>query len=104
MAYRCASPNDYNGKPWGTGQCVDLIKIAAKAPQTSSWCKGPAVKGNVALASGTAIATFQDGKYQNRTNGDSHAAIYVRQDSIGIYVWDQWKGHPVNTRCIRFKG
>jgi hypothetical protein len=35
------------------------------------------------ITSGTAIATFPNGKYSG------HAAIYVGQDSNGIQVWDQ---------------
>lgn len=103
MAYKAINPENYKDKVVGSGQCVAFVQKSASAPSTGLWKEGSKVKGTQ-IQKGTAIATFQGGKYQNRTNGDSHAAVYIRQDSIGIYVWDQWKGHPVNTRCIRFKG
>jgi len=103
MAYTCADPSPYKGKSCGSGQCVDLVKIAANAPQTDLWREGQKVKGNRTISAGTAIATFQSGKYQNRRNGDSHAAIYLRQDSVALYVLDQWFGHPVTERPIWFR-
>ncbi|CAF1307034.1 unnamed protein product [Didymodactylos carnosus] len=33
-----------------------------------------------------------------------HAAIYTGQDANGIQVWDQWVGHPVSQRTIRWNG
>jgi hypothetical protein len=33
-----------------------------------------------------------------------HAAIYISQNTQGIQVWDQWKGHPVSQRTIRWDG
>lgn len=54
------------------------------------------------IAEGTAIATFnQAGVYQG------HAAIYVKQDDIGIHVYDQWitgAGKPIGPRVIRWNG
>ncbi|CAF1266269.1 unnamed protein product [Adineta steineri] len=50
------------------------------------------------IASGTAIATFPNGKYSG------HAAIYTGQNNDGIQVWDQWVGRPVATRTIRWNG
>jgi hypothetical protein len=37
------------------------------------------------ITSGTAISTFPNSKYSG------HAAIYTRQDTSGIQVWDQVK-------------
>ncbi len=46
-----------------------------------------------------AIATFNaSGEYHG------HAAIYLGQDTQGIQVVDQWKGHPASKRTIRFGG
>jgi hypothetical protein len=54
----------------GDGQCVALVRLATGAP---------------------AIATFDaDGRYENRKDGTSHAAIYLGQDARGVYVLDQW--------------
>jgi hypothetical protein len=83
---------------------------------TSTWHRGERVRGAV-IAPGTAIATFDDrGTYENDTNGRSHAAIYLGQDAIGIFVLDQWvevvhgpdgtvarRVQPVHKRHIRFR-
>jgi len=103
MPYVALAPENFSGQVVGSGQCVAFVQTAAKAPLTAFWKQGINVRG-ASLAKGTAIATFQDGKYQNRLNGDSHAAIYTRQDATGIYVWEQWTNHPVSERHIRFKG
>lgn len=65
---------------------------------TSEWVMGPGVRGNVDLKPGTPIATFPGGKYSG------HAAIYKGQNEHGIQVMDQWKGHPVGERTIRWDG
>ncbi|UJR08003.1 hypothetical protein I4U23_012281 [Adineta vaga] len=43
-----------------------------------------------------AVATFSNGIYSG------HAAIYISQNNQGIQVWDQWRGHPVSQRTIRW--
>lgn len=101
--YVSADYDTYLGQVVGSGQCVDYVKVAANAPATNLWSEGPKVR-NAHLLPGTAIATFQNGKYQNLTNGDSHAAIFLRQVTDGIFVNDQWAGQPVSLRLIRFKG
>src|SRR5437762_1385951 len=103
MSYVAADPASYKDKVVGDGQCVAYVKTASGAPQTASWKEGAKVKG-AAIATGTAIATFQGGKYANDTGGNSHAAIYVSQDINGLTVWDQWVGQPVHQRVIRFQG
>ena len=99
-----SDPESYLGKVAGNGQCVALVKEATGAPATSAWSAGDPVRGNKDITPGTAIATFQDGKYCNKTDGSSHGAIYMSQDSSGIYVIDQWKGQPAHARKIRFQG
>jgi len=48
------------------------------------------------------IATFgSDGTYTN-TVGQSHAAIYLGQDSTGIIVEDQWSGQVATQRHINW--
>ncbi|MEJ8810691.1 BPSL0067 family protein [Variovorax ureilyticus] len=74
----------------GTHQCVVLLQHYAKVPHTSSWTEGRKVHGNASIAKGTAIATFVNGKYPNRSTGD-HAAFYLSQNAGGIWVVDQWK-------------
>jgi hypothetical protein len=104
--YICTDPEQYKGKVVGTGQCVDFVKVAARAPQTASWTEGIKVKG-AKIQKGAAIATFVNGKYASHATGN-HAAIYIRQDAAAIYVWDQWKNNhqvqPVHERPIRFGG
>eukprot|EP01088_Endostelium_zonatum_P006415 TRINITY_DN18540_c0_g1_i1.p1 TRINITY_DN18540_c0_g1~~TRINITY_DN18540_c0_g1_i1.p1 ORF type:complete len:144 (-),score=30.22 TRINITY_DN18540_c0_g1_i1:82-465(-) len=78
-------------------ECVALVKYACHAPQTALWKQGVHVKG-AALRSGTAIATFPNGKYFG------HAAIYRGQDASGIQVEDQWNGQPAHYRTIRWNG
>lgn len=91
------------GTSVGTGQCVALVQSYAGAPLTKDWAQGDQVKGNTSLASGTAIATFNsNGNYANNTDGTSHAAIYIGQDSTGIIVVDQWKGSAAAQRHISF--
>ncbi|MFH1897931.1 MAG: BPSL0067 family protein [Candidatus Desantisbacteria bacterium] len=105
MPYICKNPESYEGKKVGSGECVAFVQEAAKAPNTSSWKKGVAVRNKLSLKKGTAIATFnKDGKYPNNSTGN-HAAIYLSQNTNGIWVCDQWrKQGMVRTRLIRFKG
>lgn len=88
----------------GTKQCVALVREYSGAPPAALWRQGAAVKGNALLQKGTAIATFVDGKYQNNLSRN-HAAFYVRQDSSGIWVVDQWLGSKtIRLRRLNFKG
>jgi len=88
----------------GTGQCVALIKEYTKASATSTWKEGKAVKGDLALKKGTAIATFVGGKYPNQGSGN-HAAFYLSQDAGGVWVIDQWSSSgTIQKRCLSFKG
>ncbi len=82
------------GKMVGDGECVTLTKRVARLPHASLWHKGEKVKGNLLLKRGTIIATFdKEGRYTSDTFGQSHAAIYLGQDSTGIQVLDRWN-HP----------
>jgi hypothetical protein len=91
----------------GSGGCVRLVQHYAHVPHTSLWREGERVKGNSTIRKGTAIATFVDGKYPNNATGN-HAAFYLRQDDIGIWIMDQWVSNTtkprVSSRRIRFKG
>lgn len=116
MAYIASTPSAYVGKSVGNGQCVAYTQKAANMPRTVAWKRGALVKGNTAIALGTAIATFDaNGRYGNHTDGSSHAAIYLGQDASGIQVLDQWMTykklpsgervatpHYVSKRTIRF--
>jgi len=92
--------SSYIGQSVGSGECVALVQATSNVGLTSTWSPGVQVQGNTDIAAGTVIATFgADGTYTN-TSGQSHAAIYLGQDSTGIYVEDQWANHPASTRII----
>lgn len=88
------------------GQCVAFVKAAAKAPHTAAWRRGARVRGNAAVRPGTAIATFDaNGTYGNHTDGSSHAAIFISQDTSGLTVLDQFvfpHAKPVGPRTLTF--
>lgn len=81
----------------GTGDCVELVKAYApglKGVPTIAWRAGESVvKVAHTLASGTAIATFEDGRYPHGISGQ-HAAFFVASAGAGIWVIDQWKNDP----------
>lgn len=103
MSYVATDPTGYLGKVVGDGQCVAYVRAASGAPASSTW--GESIKVRAAdVPTGTAIATFQNGRYLNATDGRSHAAIYISQDDQGLWVYDQWIGQPVHKRLIHFRG
>jgi hypothetical protein len=107
MPYICLDPDSWNQKPLvGSGQCVEFVIAAAKTPASFLWKEGTKVKGDKTIARGTAIATFEKGIYPSHSTGN-HAAIYLEQDSQGIWVYDQWAAKPdkvVSKRRIGFRG
>jgi hypothetical protein len=72
--------------------------------QPLSGAKGDDVKKGVkSILSGTAIATFVNGKYPQTGSTGKHAAIYLGQDADGIQVLDQWASQGmVLPRTIRW--
>jgi hypothetical protein len=104
MSFIAQNPASFAGRVVGNGHCVALVREACGAPHTSRWTRGERVR-NAIVPVGAAIATFgADRTYENRTDGASHAAIYLRQEQGGLVVWDQWRGHATAQRVIRFKG
>jgi hypothetical protein len=107
MPYIYAKVDDLEGHALvGSHQCVALAQVMAGAPVTSAWREGAAVRGNLTLAKGTAIATFVNGRYPNRAHGN-HAALYVGQSAAGIVIMDQWRGKnkpKVSLHTIPFAG
>ena len=81
MAYTASVSDiqrEYLGKVIGSGQCVAFVEAVAKTPLTARWNRGGIVAGDMTIAEGTAIATFDpDGTYGNHRDGRSHGAIYV---------------------------
>jgi hypothetical protein len=92
----------------GSGTCVDIIKTYVPGLQgqsTTVWRPGENVmKAGSRIQKGTAIATFEDGRYPRRDH-DNHAAIVVRVMGAGIWVVDQWAGDKrrptIGLRLIR---
>jgi len=90
------------GQSVGSGQCVALVQATSDVGLTSTWVPAEQVQGDTNLAPGTVIATFgAEGTYTN-TPGQSHAAIYLGQDTTGIFVEDQWAGQDASTRHINW--
>jgi hypothetical protein len=80
------------------GDCVRLVKRFAPGLiglPTSVWRAGKRVR-DVAktLEPGTAIATFEGGRYPQDGNTGKHAAFFVATAGAGFYVMDQWKNDP----------
>lgn len=92
MRYIYSNAEKLEAKPLaGTGSCVSLVQVYAAAPQTSQWKEGIKVVENINdIVKGTAIATFVDGRYPNKSTGN-HAAFFISGDERGIVVVDQWK-------------
>jgi len=106
VPFVAAQPQAYVGQVVGDGHCVAYVRAAARVPHTSSWIEGePVWEAAGRIAEGTAIATFDaSGRYANNTNGTSHAAIFNAAADDGIWVFDQWVGHPVSERLIMARG
>ena len=96
----CTNVEKHANQVVGDGHCVSLIKQCSGAPPTKHWKPGEQVLGST-LHAGTVIATFKNGRYPNETS--HHAAIYIKQDKHGIWVWDQWLGKKVHKRLIRIR-
>ncbi|TFW28239.1 BPSL0067 family protein [Massilia horti] len=92
----------------GSGTCVDIIKTYVPGLQgkpTTVWRAGENVmEAGSRIRKGTAIATFEHGRYPRRDH-DNHAAIVVRVMGSGIWVADQWAGDAkrqyIGLRLIR---
>lgn len=100
IALVCKTAAHYQHQVIGNGQCVSFIKQCSGAPQTKFWSPGAPVL-TTSPHPGTVIATFENGRYPNKNA--YHAAIYIKQDQQGIWVWDQWVGKPVHKRLIRVR-
>lgn len=103
MPYLAHDHQRHMGKVLGNGHCVALVRECAGLPPTAAWRRGVPVRGSD-CAPGTVIATFDpDGRYGDHTDGRSHAAILISENSDGLLVTDQWLGQPVHQRVIRYR-
>lgn len=93
--------------PYGTGQCVELVRDLTGAPNHQLWHEGAKLADAIwamnGIAKGTAIATFINGIYPSLPTGN-HAAIYVSAaaDFSSVVVFDQWLGQPPHLRTLSF--
>lgn len=89
----------------GTHSCASLVQYYTRVGKAENWREGDRVRGHKTIKRGTAIATFVDGRYPNKSSGN-HAALYVSQDDNGIWVIDQWEGKtaPFTKRRLGFMG
>jgi hypothetical protein len=105
------------GKPYvadvagnNLGECVSLVKHYIPALQnrkSSTWIEGPNViemiRNGGAIAYGTAIATFKNGRF---ISNDGHAAFFAGWDDldpkqgIRITVVEQYLGSKPSVRII----
>lgn len=81
-----------NGPLVGNGSCALLVQKLTPGLQgvhTSAWRAGARVLDTKGLLPGTAIATFENGRYPARDD-KKHAAIFAAYGGAGFYVVDQW--------------
>ncbi len=86
------------------GDCVALIRAIVpglRGTGHSGWRQGAPVVGDARIARGTAIATFDDGRFFNRSGFD-HAAIFLDYAGAGIWVLEQREGNDSVTVQRRF--
>lgn len=102
MPHIAAPPYRHEGKAYGDGHCVALVRSLTGLPATSHWRRGDPVHG-ASLEPGTVIATFdRNGRYANAMDQSSHAAVLLGQHDDGsITVYDQWLEQPPHQRVIR---
>jgi len=89
------------------GECAGIVQWYTKVGLAITWKEGIKVRGNGAhIRKGTAVATFVDGKYPNKSHGN-HAALYISQDAMGVWVMDQWNAPnkpTISKRRMNFLG
>lgn len=108
MPYVYQAVKSLEGQPHvDGGDCVALVKALTPGLQglaTASWRQGKRVVDTTSLLPGTAIATFENGRYPNRPTGN-HAAFFLGYAGKAIWIMDQRKndtGKPrVSARLIR---
>ena len=57
--------------------------------------------GNKMIPYGTAIATFENGRYPQAYR---NSGIYIGQGPKGIYIIDQWPGNLARARTLGLSG
>lgn len=96
FVYRAAE--SLKNQPRVGAACAALVQRYTIVGPTFGWVAGDRVVSNQRISTGTAIATFRNGRY-----GDcDHAAFFLRHGPDGsIVVIDQWRDGPgIAARCI----
>jgi hypothetical protein len=87
----------------GDGKFVALIQSYTKVGYTGRWRAGSPVLNNREIRSGTAIATFVNGRWPGLKRGN-HAAFFLRQGVNGFWVIDQYAARQlVQSRFIEIR-
>lgn len=95
-------------KTIGSYQCARLIQAIEDDEDgvkhlVSDYTGTVKVRNCRDIVEGTVIATLLDGIYPNEDTGN-HVAIFVKKNSDGITVFDQYPGKEPGERPIRYKG
>lgn len=83
------------------GECVALVQVYAGAPNSATWRAGERVIESRGLLAGTAIATFDNGRFPQGSRR-RHAAFFLRYgpreaDGKVSYFWviEQYNHPPI---------
>lgn len=74
------------------GNCVSLVKHYAPGLiglPTSAWREGAKVIDTRGMPRGTAVATFESGRYPRRDR-DNHAGFFLAHAHGGFWIMDQY--------------
>lgn len=94
-------------KPFGDGDCVDLVQAVTSIGHTSKWMRGPRVLDLLYLNPGTVIANFiqaPDGRWVFPNQHGYHAGFFVEfgpanlpvEKPTGFWCMDQFQHRKIN--------
>lgn len=98
----------------GSGTCIDIVKLLVPGligRSTATWREGinvmEAYKAGRPIPRGTAIATFENGRYPQRCQSGyhgscHHAGLLLAVQAGGIWIADQWTAPERPTIKARF--
>lgn len=99
MTYIYSGANRLIGKPvYGDGNCALMVQHYASLPLSSTWREGARVVEQENIWPGTAIATFENGRYPSHPH-NNHVAFFLKfgernADGTWYSFWivEQFKG------------
>ncbi|NHZ61197.1 BPSL0067 family protein [Massilia genomosp. 1] len=100
MTYFYSAVNSLIGKKlYGDGNCALMVQHYAKLPHSSMWRAGAPVLEQKNIWPGTAIATFENGRYPNHAH-NNHVAFFLKFGQANpdgtwktFFIVEQFKGH-----------